>query len=102
MLTFALDAPKYDVRRGRSAVRGSEEVAAVSAAGARRTMGSYAHIGAAVIGSGFIGTVHIEALRRIGVHVTGLLQSSRERGDARAAELGVPRAYTDLDELLDD
>jgi predicted dehydrogenase len=65
-------------------------------------MGSYAEIGAAVIGSGFIGTVHIEALRRIGVHVTGLLQSSADRGAARAHELGVPRAYATLDELLGD
>ena len=30
-------------------------------------------IGAAVIGSGFIGTVHIEGLRRIGVTVHGIL-----------------------------
>ena len=42
-------------------------------------------IGAAVIGSGFIGTVHIEALRRIGVRVTGLLGSTPERGAERAA-----------------
>jgi predicted dehydrogenase len=65
-------------------------------------MGSFAHIGAAVIGSGFIGTVHIEALRRIGVPVTGLLQSSPDRAAARARELGVPRAYATLEELLAD
>jgi predicted dehydrogenase len=65
-------------------------------------MSSTARIGAAVIGSGFIGTVHIEALRRIGVRVTGLLQSSHERGVARAAELGVARAYADLDDLFGD
>jgi predicted dehydrogenase len=59
-------------------------------------------IGAAVIGSGFIGTVHIEALQRIGVRVAGLLQSSPERGATRAAELGLPRAYRSLDELLED
>jgi predicted dehydrogenase len=59
-------------------------------------------VGAAVIGSGFIGTVHIEALRRIGIRVTGLLQSSPERGAARAAELGLPRAYGSLGELLAD
>ena len=59
-------------------------------------------IGAAVIGSGFIGTVHIEALRRIGVHVTGLLGSTPERGAERAAKLGVPRAYESLDDLLND
>lgn len=59
-------------------------------------------IGAAVIGSGFIGTVHIEALRRIGVRVTGLLESSPELGARRAAELGLPRAYERLADLLAD
>jgi len=59
-------------------------------------------LGAAVIGSGFIGTVHIEALRRIGVQVQGLLGSSSERGSDRAARLGLARAYGSLDELLDD
>jgi len=61
-----------------------------------------ADIGAAVIGSGFIGTVHIEALRRIGVRVHGLLGSTPERGAERAQRLGVPRAYASLDELLAD
>ena len=61
-----------------------------------------ADVGAAVIGTGFIGTVHVEALRRIGVQVRGVLGSSPERGDARAATLGVPRAYPSLDALLDD
>jgi predicted dehydrogenase len=56
----------------------------------------------AVIGSGFIGTVHIEALRRIGVDVVGLLGSSAERAGSRAAQLGVRTAYRDLDELLAD
>jgi len=59
-------------------------------------------IGAAVIGSGFIGTVHIEALRRIGVQVRGLLGSSPERGSQRAERLGLDRAYASLDELLED
>ncbi|CAN5562359.1 Gfo/Idh/MocA family oxidoreductase [soil metagenome] len=59
-------------------------------------------VGAAVIGSGFIGTVHIEALRRIGVTLHGLLGSSRERAGKRAARLGVRHAYGSLEELLDD
>ena len=50
-------------------------------------------IGAAVIGSGFIGTVHVEALRRLGVTVHGILGSSPERAAKRASQLGVPRAY---------
>ena len=61
-----------------------------------------ADIGAAVIGTGFIGTVHVEALRRIGVQVRGVLGSTPERGAARAEALGVPRAYASLDDLLAD
>ena len=59
-------------------------------------------IGAAVIGSGFIGTVHVEALRRIGVQVRGVLGSTPERASARATQLGVGHAYEDLDALLAD
>jgi len=59
-------------------------------------------IGAAVIGSGFIGTVHIEALRRHGVQVHGLLGSTPERGASSARRIGVPQAYASLDELLAD
>jgi predicted dehydrogenase len=61
-----------------------------------------AGVGAAVIGTGFIGTVHVEQLRRIGVQVRGVLGSTPERGLARAETLGVARAYASLDELLDD
>jgi predicted dehydrogenase len=59
-------------------------------------------IGTAVIGSGFIGAVHIEALRRIGGRVVGLLESSPERGAKRADALGLPKAYASLDDLLAD
>jgi predicted dehydrogenase len=59
-------------------------------------------IGTAVIGSGFIGTVHIEALRRIGVNVVGLLGSTKDRAAARAEQVDVGRAYGSLQELLDD
>src|SRR5919106_4284160 len=59
-------------------------------------------VGAAVIGSGFIGTVHIEALRRLGIPVRGLLGSTPERAAKRAEELGIPRAYESLDDLLAD
>src|SRR5436190_5977884 len=62
----------------------------------------FAGIGAAVIGTGFIGTVHVEALRRIGIDVRGVLGSTPERGAARAEGLGVERAYASLEELLRD
>jgi predicted dehydrogenase len=65
-------------------------------------MASFADIGAAVIGTGFIGTVHVEALRRIGVDVRGVLGSSPERGAERAAALSVRHAYASLDEILAD
>jgi predicted dehydrogenase len=65
-------------------------------------MRSSSTIGAAVIGSGFIGTIHIEALRRIGVQVHGLLETTPELGAERAQRLGLPRAYASLDELLAD
>ena len=42
-------------------------------------------IGVGVIGSGFIGTVHVEALRRVGVRLTGLLESSPELGAGKDA-----------------
>ena len=58
--------------------------------------------GAAVIGTGFIGTVHLGALRRLGVPVAGVLGSSGARGAERAAALGVARAYGSLDDLLAD
>jgi predicted dehydrogenase len=65
-------------------------------------MTEFAKLTAAVIGTGFIGTVHVQALRRLGVQVRGVLGSSAERGAARAAEIGVAHAYASLDELLAD
>jgi predicted dehydrogenase len=56
---------------------------------------------AAVIGTGFIGTVHIGALRRLGIPVAGVLGSSPDRAAARGAALGLP-AYASLDALLAD
>ncbi len=65
-------------------------------------MSRFADIGAAVIGTGFIGTVHVEQLRRIGVDVRGVLGSTPERGAARAEALSVRHAYASLDEILAD
>lgn len=58
-------------------------------------------VGAAVIGTGFVGVVHVEALRRIGVNVRGVLGSSPERGAERAGAIGT-RSYPNLEALLAD
>ncbi len=60
------------------------------------------NIQAAVIGSGFIGPVHIEALGRAGVNVVGILDVDFERTQEAASRLQLTRAYRDLDELLAD
>jgi predicted dehydrogenase len=61
-----------------------------------------ADIGAAVIGTGFMGSVHTEALRRAGVTVTGVLGSSEAKSRAAAGRWGIPRAYTSFEEALAD
>ncbi len=57
---------------------------------------------AAVVGTGFIGPVQVEALRRAGVKVAGILGSSPEKSRAAAEQLGLPRGYASFDELLRD
>ena len=57
---------------------------------------------AAVVGTGFIGPVHVEALRRAGVHVTGIAASSAEKSIAAAKSLGLARGYGSFEEVLDD
>jgi predicted dehydrogenase len=59
-------------------------------------------IGAAVVGTGFIGVVHVEALRRLGVQVHGVVGSTYERTAARAQELGLPPAYESFEAMLAD
>ena len=59
-------------------------------------------LGVAVIGTGFIGPVHIEAIRRAGAVVVGVLGSSLEKSRACAQRMCVPRAYENMQELLAD
>jgi predicted dehydrogenase len=59
-------------------------------------------IGAAVVGTGFVGVIHVEALRRLGVQVHGVVGSSRESAGKRAAELGLPPAYESFEAMLRD
>jgi len=59
-------------------------------------------IRAAVVGTGFIGPAHVEALRRLGVEVTGIVGSSPERARPKAEALGIDRVYPDYEALLAD
>jgi predicted dehydrogenase len=51
-------------------------------------------IKAGVIGTGFIGPVHIEALRRLGVRVAAICDTA-ERVQSAAAKWDIPEAYED-------
>jgi predicted dehydrogenase len=59
-------------------------------------------IGAAVVGTGFIGPVHVEGLQRAGVAVTGILGSTPEKSRRSAEALGLATGYPDLAALLAD
>lgn len=65
-------------------------------------MTSLAKIGVAILGTGFIATVHLQALRRLGADIRGVLGSSPQRGKAGAAQMGVPQAYSSLEDVLAD
>jgi len=56
-----------------------------------------------IIGTGFIGPAHVEALRRLGsVDVVGLAESNPELAEQKAKLLGIPQAYGDYKDLLKD
>jgi len=57
-------------------------------------------IKAAIVGTGFIGPAHLEALRRLpNVEVVALCEVNKELANEKAKALGIPRAYT-FDEML--
>ncbi|PZA06300.1 MULTISPECIES: Gfo/Idh/MocA family protein [unclassified Meiothermus] len=55
-----------------------------------------------IVGTGFIGPVHVEALRRIGVEVKGVLGSSPEKSRRAAEYLGLEQGYASYAEMLSD
>jgi len=60
-------------------------------------------IKAGIIGTGFIGPAHVEALRRLGfVEVVALAENGQELAQAKAKQLSIPRAYGDYRQLLAD
>ncbi len=58
----------------------------------------FAGICAAVVGSGFVGAIHVDALRRLGVEVKGIVGSRPER----AREKALAPVYESLDVMLGD
>ena len=63
---------------------------------------SDSHLFGGVVGTGFIGPVHIEALRRLGRMMLGVVGSTPERGRAIAHRLNVAKAYDSLEQMLDE
>jgi predicted dehydrogenase len=59
-------------------------------------------VGAAVVGTGFIGPVHVEAVRRLGHRVIGILGSSVDKSRRAAVELGLELGYATFADLLAD
>jgi predicted dehydrogenase len=59
--------------------------------------------GVALLGAGFVGRVHLDAIRRLGfVEVRGLAVSNAGRAAEAAAELGIEKVVADYRTLLDD
>ncbi len=57
---------------------------------------------AVVVGTGFIGPVHVEGLRRAGVHVAGIVGSSPAKSAEAAARLNLPKGYASFIDVLAD
>ena len=61
-----------------------------------RSRMAFNEIRAGVVGVGFIGVAHVEALRRLGVDVVGVVGSTPERATEKADALGVGKVYDDV------
>ena len=51
---------------------------------------------------GFIGMAHVEALRRLGVHVVGVVGSTPERASVKSEAAGLGRVYQDVEDMAAD
>ncbi len=59
-------------------------------------------LNAAIVGVGFVGRAHLDALRRLGIPVQGVLGSTPERSKAAREAVHLSRAYNSLEELAAD
>jgi predicted dehydrogenase len=61
------------------------------------------NIRAGIVGCGFIGRIHIEALRRLGfVEVTALASHNQDVADKKSKEMSIPKAYGSWKDLVHD
>jgi predicted dehydrogenase len=63
------------------------------------SLAAFKSLRAGIIGTGFIGPVHAEALRRLGVQVVALCDL-KGRVEPAAERLGIPMAFTDFRKML--
>ena len=56
----------------------------------------------AIIGAGFMGPVHTEALKRLGIRVVGILGVDEAESQKAQASLGLSKAYKNMNEVLGD
>jgi predicted dehydrogenase len=59
-------------------------------------------IGVGIVGTGFIGPAHLEALRRNNINVIGLAESTAELAAQKVKDLGIPKAFSSYEEMLSD
>ena len=64
-------------------------------------MGHERSVGAVVVGTTYGVITHVRALRRAGITVLGLVGRDPEKTKSRAERMGVPNAFTNLDQALD-
>lgn len=57
---------------------------------------------AAIAGTGFMGVAHVEALRRLGIEVHGILSSDLQKGIRINSELGLQKIYQSFDDICQD
>lgn len=65
-------------------------------------MKRFSEVNAGVVGIGFIGKAHVEALRRIGVNVVGVVGSSPDRAREIAESEDLPRVYDSVEAMAMD
>lgn len=57
---------------------------------------------AAIAGAGFMGAAHTEALRRLGIEISGILGIDFQESQRAAIKLGLPHVYNTFDEICAD